>query len=42
MPGTWESSVGETKYVHKDVDKGETKVNNVMETFIKSRQYYDI
>ena len=42
MPGTWESSVGETKYVNKDSDKGETKVDKVVEIFIKSRLYYDI
>ena len=38
----YRESVGETKYLQEDVDEGETKVDEVVGTFIKMRQSYYI
>ena len=35
-----EALVGETKYVHKSADEGETKVDEVIGKFIRRRQSY--
>ena len=40
MNMTGESLVGETKCLQEDADEGETKVDEVVGTFIKTRQSY--
>ena len=42
MNVTGESLVGETKYLQEAADEGETKVDEVVGTFIKMRQSYYI
>ena len=42
MNVTGEALVGETKYLQEAADEGETKVDEVVGTFIKMRQSYYI